>query len=318
MNITKVLDIINKWKEIVHNINKLSDHTSPHFQNVERAILLLDKLLEYLDIYQPVLHHWMTEYLDKYRKNIFVQWYSDHVSKWADSHARRVPEINLYPNTMKEWDSIFGENTATCFSLAQRVVDDIHKRRMDMSLCDDLTIIEIHEGKEHDGDEWECYRCEEQEREWEAELLRRIKNSQHPLLNPDRRNRLLWREFPSCITKWIPPHFWGNISTNGYFYGNKPCYTKEEYETFLLETLHSEYKKIGQTRFQAITALLKHVFYNGKLEIKIDSNLLRDTNSLTYSKKEYDVFLCLWNCLDLIPFAITLYGAHLQEIKQML
>lgn len=37
MNITKVIDIIDKWNEIVHNINKINDHTSPHFHIIWRT-----------------------------------------------------------------------------------------------------------------------------------------------------------------------------------------------------------------------------------------------------------------------------------------
>lgn len=291
------------------DIHEFENKTGHYYHNGKRVIQLFKELAEFLRTHEPAMRQWMMEYLDKNRKEIFVKWWSNHVSEWAKD-VRNHNNITLHPNTQQEWDTIFGDDKATCFELAHRVGTEA-RSRYDFKNCDDLTILAIHEGKEHDGTCWGCDLCDEQTHAWETELVRRITNSCHPLLNPDKGKYLHygWRhkEKVAMICDQEPPHRWGTVYSEERYHRGTMCYTLEEYEAFMRRTRRKKYGETGQTPKQAIEPILYEAVYHGGWGIRYFENY----------KTEYDAFICLWNTLDLMPLSFELDLRRLQEVEEM-
>ena len=219
----------------------------------------------------------------------------------------RFPKKRLHPNTQQEWDRLFGARREACFDLAKRVTVDAFSIK-DVTKCNDLTILAIHEGRECDHNMWECYFCEERESAWKKELQRRLLESSHPLLNPDKAKsihyRWVYKEDMSLLGDWEPPHVWGTLRAH---HEDRDCYNIDEYKDYMCKRRAEEYTKTGQTPMQAIAPILFiPAFYGG-------------WGLWPYKKDntEFEAFILLWNKLDILPLSLELDLQRLNQIEEM-
>jgi hypothetical protein len=301
---SEIWKLIEKWTTFVKEIHQFEHSHSRYYHNVKRAMQHYRELAEFLRANEPVLRAWMLAYLEKHRRQIFVRWWSNHVSQWATEQIKdNFPEKKLHPDTQRVWDSVFGGEKDTEFSLAYNVVMQAKARR-EIEACDDLTILAHHEGKQCISNGYYCDMCDSQEYEWRQELIRRITHSQHPLLNADKYYRYLFdKSLDERIEFWSPPHIWGKD------YSKRPCnniYDIDEYKLYLKSYREKYFKRDGQTPMQAAKDFISATLF------------LSGWNISAHKQDEYEVFFGLWNTLDMIDVVITMDLVHVAEIEAML
>jgi len=256
--------ILREWFWRIKQIQDIDDQETVAFGNVSLAIERFQELAEFLQAYLPTLRAWMTEYLDKNRSEIFIRYWATEIHNHAlRTHLILTPHLQ---QGIKEWDSVFGKGPASCYDMADQVAKKT-RAIWNVSHCDDPTILALHEGKEHKYScEWfGCDYCEDQQCAWEHELMRRLTESSHPLLNPKKQISLAYtfrEELDSVVIqpKWEPPR------------------SIEDRKPFPDE-------KCGQTLIQR---------FRGMLPALISGWSLSDR----YEKDPYKQFFQLWRKLD--------------------
>lgn len=256
--------ILREWFWRIKQIQDIDDQETVAFGNVSLAMERFQELAAFLQAYLPTLRTWMMDYLDKNRSEIFIRYWATEIHNHAlRTHLILIPHLQ---QGIKEWDSVFGKDPATCYDLADQVAKKT-RAIWNVSHCDDPTIMALHEGKEHHTScEWfGCDHCEDQQRAWEHELMRRLTESSHPLLNHNKRTFLHYRfkkELDEVVVqqKWEPPR-----STEP----RKPFPDAKQ----------------GQTVIQRFRSMLP---------IMISGWSLSDR----YEKDPYKQFFQLWNTLD--------------------
>jgi hypothetical protein len=296
-----------EWKNRVGDIWSFRCNFTPHYRNGKRVIQHFRELAEFIKTHEPAMHQWMMTYLEKHRNEIFLKWWSTHVSEWAKDHAQRFPTKKLHPDAKEEWDRIFGNDPATSFASAKRITLDIHNLA-DVKKCDNPAILAIHEGKECDDDMWDCSKCDTQEHDWKTELQQRLLHSSHPLLNVEKTYKdSTWKynDIMNTLGDWAPPHFWGDIYDENY--KEIDCYDFEEYIEYMRKIRQKDYGKKGQTPMKAIDTLLSLTCHYGGWDNEYHKNY----------KTEYEIFILLWNKLDLIPLSMELDLERIRQIEEM-
>jgi hypothetical protein len=298
MDFSILCEILGEWKRRFTDIHEFENEKGYYYYNARRVIAQFRELSAFLRKHEPALRSWMMEYLEKHRNEIFVKWWSHHVSEWAKDQVDHFPCKQLHPNTQMEWDRVFGKEKSTCFSLAYTVVKEARERRM-MRFCDDKTILAIHEGNKHTDNGFFCDLCDDQESLWANELIRRMEHSAHPLLNPSR-SRWIGK---FDLGDWSPPKLFGTIYEEGG--KSHDCYDFEKYKQHMVRSFleHSR----GSTPIQATKYFLSHTVWHG-WRIPYGNDF----------KNEYNAFLLLWNCIDRIEPTITMGLPILQDIEGML
>lgn len=298
--------ILAEWSNKVQDIKGFERRETKHYGNVNQAIQGFRDLAVFLQEKEPILREWMMTYLKEHRGEIYIKWWGDHIYNWARGRIDFIyAHYYLHPDAREEWDRIFGTDRTTCFDLADRVVEQLAKKKP-MEQCDDLTILAIHEGKPHHGDWW-CDDCEDQEMRWKNELLRRLTECNHPALNPERRFSLSYRVKDALLTldNWEPPHEWGNKI---YHLGEYVTYMASHRDREIL----SPHRKMGQTPCQTMKTVLEDVFYCGGWELP---RVYYSTNEQK-KQMEYTRFLQLWNGLDLIFYTIRMDLPRIQGLEE--
>jgi hypothetical protein len=288
MDFPTIQSILEDWTILAKEIREFSNFRSMKRNNTRRAMFLFRELADYLREHVPILNAWMNDYLSKNKKLVFVTWWGNHVGNWAQDQIQRWQRLELHPRAKEDWDSFFGDHSTMKFSVVERFMKDLNKKRT-IEACDDASILAIHEGRPHDGDGWSCYDCDEQENAWNRELIRRVTHSHHPLLNPEQRKTLLLRWKDTQIESWLPPL--PKIST---------------YE--INAEIPTSYVKEGQTRIQALEPFLEKAVG----PVRPLAGIWRIRN-----KSEYDIFYFLWTSLPNVLPMMEWYEAELKKIESL-
>jgi len=154
----------------------------------------------------------------------------------------------------------------------------------DISHCDIPEIRAIH--KDKGCDDWLCcFLCEEAEEEWRRELKKRMQNVL---------SSLSIHELPH--KEWTPPYSYRN-EVGEYV-------NRTDYKLYLCERRILSYKS-NQTTREMITSLISETMYYSAW-------------TLPHWKiaDEYDLFLLLWNTLDIIRASIRMDLYQVQQIEE--
>jgi len=301
----EIESIISEWNEKVKKIKGFHERQTPQYGNVNHAVNAFRELATFLKQKEPIMRKWMMNYLEEHRPKIYMKWWRHHIHNWARGNIDFCYRHHiLHPDAKDEWDRVFGANQETCFSLADRMIENLSKK-VPISQCDDVTILAIHEGREHCGD-WYCDNCEEQEMRWKNELVRRLTECNHPALNIERH---LWMSDQTILdkigNKWEPLHEWG---CKMYHLGEYVTYMASHRDREIL----SPHRRMGQTPFQKMKDLLSNVFLCGGWELP------RVYYSANEQKKqmEYIRFIQLWNGLDLIFYSIHMDLPKIEALEE--
>ncbi len=310
----EVQEILQIWKTKAKELMAFKE------QNCIAAAANAKELVSFLQSSEPILRTWMNNYLAKNRETIFVKSYSSLILQWnKDLNLKFYIDKPQYIYVKEQWDRIFGSKPAYCFNLMEKVVLAAANRLCTYSadfiahqnLCDDLTILAIHEGQVCSGDNWDgCYTCNTQYDMWKDELCRRLYESQHPLLNPNARCswriRECFRENP-LSDDWLPIHHW--CRNNRYCSNSHPlCYDFNEFCDKMKIQLSTSYSSKGYTPSSACSSFLSDLCNWALMDPR------------DYKKdftKEYEVFDFLWNSLDIIRESYDLVLERAQEITDM-
>jgi len=279
--------IIAEWEYRVKQVMLFTTPETLSFGNVVVAIRRIRSLAQFLQYNEPILREWMMTYLAENRKEIFVRWYTEHVNRWVQTHTERYYHRKvLYPNAKTDWNRVFG-NTDICFETAEQIALDTQNKRP-LSFCDEPSIIQMHEAKEHTYDDWEgCWYCEDQERAWQLCLEKRMKQMSHPFVNGDWRS-ITHRSELLMITDWEPPHKWDYESHTNY-------HDLDTYKVHICKQRAALSVHPGETMYQAMKKFVPMMFHCGGW-------------LLPFSTKNtaYDRFIQLWNTLDIVLFSIRM------------
>jgi hypothetical protein len=289
--------LIVQWGDHIKLINQVNRPNTIGCGDVNLCVERCKELCQFLQTNVPIMREWMMNYLHNNRKSIFVTFWMDHIHKWLKGHLDNFQREVLHPQAEQQWDHVFG--TSYRFSLALQRARDLHSI-YDIHKCDDVVILDIHKGKEHNGGGFVCDRCDDQEYKWHNELERRMLHSSHPLLSNKmheyQKNHFL-REWKEGDT-WEPPHVWGWI-------GHKqPCGDLDQYKQYMATRYQPHMSDMGKTPIQRLEPLINHIFSHRGLCIPY-----------YYAKTPYECFIQLWNTLDLVIPSIQIYLPMLVELE---
>lgn len=346
-----VRQILLDWRALWDNfsIYNFNNPKSPLYNNCLKMMATLKEIANYIETHEPTLRQWMYEYLATNRHMIFLKSYSALMHLWMkDQLLENFPKRILHPELQKTWNSIFGKDHSMCFELAMKAFKHAKSRIPAAShgypivgfleqselcdrvseagslmctacgTCDDMTILALHYNKDCDSDGWnDCSHCEEQTNLWKKELLRRLANSPHPLLNPEARKWYIlgrWnekptfvkQEYPNLPDSWEPPHHW----CRAYCYNgdnSHKCYNYDIYLDYIQRSL-SAFSLKGLVPLEATKTLLLYID---------DAGAWKPYHSLKDFSDEYEVFDFLWNSLDILKVSLPLGRHRIAEIEAM-
>ena len=298
-------DILQTWNDKAKELFAFTDGN---------CLLVAERtkeLVAFLRTSEPVLRSWMNAYLSRNRNNIFVKSYSSIVQELTkDLRFKCRMASPQYASIKEQWDSVFGKSPAYCFELMEKVVLNAENRLPQLSNkigehCDDLTIVALHEGRSCiEGDWWDndCFLCYTQYDEWKKELIRRVHQSQHPLLNS--KKSYFWALndcFDECpiAADWTPPRRYS--IEGGYDY----CYDIQKYISFMKAKMSESFGAKGLAPGAACSEFLH----------RLDRNVL--IGPPKSDLEEYDIFQLLWHRLDVIHEAYDLVLERASEIESM-
>ena len=280
--VDKIKELCQTWYNYQKDIRQFTK--GPHAYEIPYFVQQLREMSLFLHENIPIICIWVSEYLQANKSTIFVKFWRDHVHQYAKGHAV------LHPRA-KEWDEVFNEPDIR-LTTAIAAVNKIRSMR-DITHCDDITILAIHEGKEHNGD-FMCDYCDTQDYYWRLELERRLKHSVHPLLNPDRSMYV-----KPAISDWRPPYIFNDIN-------HKTYYELEECFEELCQIRARERVKMGRT----VREHMEHFLGNHFSQWCI--------NSWRYEriKTDYDLFIILWNVLPIVLHAVSIDLPWINKIEK--
>jgi hypothetical protein len=349
MSFEDVRQILLDWRTLWTDIQMyhFNDPKSPLYHNCLQLSKTLKEIANFIETHEPTLRQWMNEYLAANRHIIFMKSYSNLMHLWVkDQIMENFPKRTLHPEIQKSWNSIFGKDHSMCFELAMKAFRHAKSRipasrhgypivgfleQSDLcdrvneggslmctacGTCDDPIILALHYNKDCNSDGWnDCYHCEEQTDLWKKELLRRLSNSPHPLLNPEARkwyilgrwshkSKYLKQEYPDLPDSWQPPHHW---CRNCYHNASDKCYDFDKYINYVQCSL-SHFASKGMVPVEATKTLLVYIDYAAAWKPHHSSKDFSD---------EYEVFDLLWNSLDILKESLPLGRNRIEEIEAM-
>lgn len=290
-------EILRQWGNHIKLINQAIQPNTIGYGNVNLCVERFRELAQFLQTNMSIMREWMMNYLHIHRKDIFATFWMNHIHKWLKGHLDNFQREVLYPHAEQQWDHVFG--TSYRFSLALQRVRDLQSI-YSIDKCDDVVILDIHKGKDHNGGGFACDWCDDQDYKWHNELQRRMLHSSHPLLSKKmyefQKNHFL-REWKEGDT-WEPPHVWGWIEHK------KPCNDLDQYKQHMRTRYQPLISDMGKTPIQRLHPLLNHILSHRGWCMPYD-----------HATTPYDRFFQLWNTLDLIMPSIQLYLPMLVELE---
>lgn len=281
-------EIIAEWNFRVRQIKDIDVAETVSYGNVNLAIDRFTSLAWFLRTYLPILQEWTATYLEENRAAIFTRYYREQINKWTLNHIDRYTPL-LHPAAVSEWNAVF---PSAPFEEANELLTEIMKKHK-ITECDVPEIATMHDGIEHDDSWWGCDLCTDQEHKWDAELRRRIKTANHPLLN-------MKITLPPCtVSTWEPPHTWS--------YGEAKWLTLDVYKD-VMKKIRATTPATGKTPIQAMRMIMPFMLRYGGWQL----------DEIRFIQKDpYHRFMQLWNVLDLISYTIfldlpTLLSLHVE------
>lgn len=286
--------IIAEWEFRIKQIDLFNTPEMLTYGNVNVAIERFRSFVTFIRYYAPALRDWTNQYLIQHRKHIFIKFCGTRLYNelLGPIDPTRHYVADHLTTTHSEWDAIFGSTPAR-FSIAHNAAVALYKK-IPMIECDVPSIRAIHEGLDHDTNWWGCDRCDTQAHQWSQELVRRFKESEHPLQNPTYRQHLshTYAKELEQLGEWEPPHSWFDIDSY-------KASLQADYVTHVKgDTLG---KLLGKTNYQQMKLLV--------------SSIVRLCGLPDSKKDPYYRFFQLWNKLDLISFIIQLHLPDMIELE---
>lgn len=324
----QIREILLTWKSMVKELDgfKCPFNRSPYYHNCLKVMTQLRAIATHIETNEPLMRQWMNEYLAKNRHMIFLKSYSDLMHLWIEDQIKEnFPWRKLHPDLQREWNTIFGSDHSMCFELAMRAVKQACSRFIPqqvgfldttMPLCDDPTIVAMHYGRNCESDGWnDCDLCEQQTNLWKKELLRRLSTSPHPLLNPEERkwyilgrwakHKYLKQEYPDLSPSWTPPHHWCQLC---YSRREHICYDYNSFMNYVKTYCLKPFKSHGETPLKLTESLLLNITCYAAWELPYSKDEYKD---------EYEVFMILWNRLDILKESLPLGLQRIADIEAM-
>lgn len=316
----KARDIIKECQRIIHSDHSYNRH-SYYCVNVAKNVQRQLKLFAYLNEQLDVLKQCVNEYVEKKGsddyKTFLTEWLkygikvlTEHVNIRLNNNYRS----GIFPPDMKEvWSPFYNYSSFNHYMISfpqtMEIVSLIHKKDK-ISECDDEQILSIHTNKQCIDDMFGCFLCEDMEYKWHNKLITSYRHTNYLFMNPDLQT--------SFINEWVE----ANPTYHDFKFPPTKCYE--------IDWLYNPYytKKIITDYNQALLTAVEsrsHYLQNGKTPLEcLQSYTIQQTIESSLSKikldkvTDFELFMYLWNYLDLYPVYIKLDSDRCNEILEML
>lgn len=317
----KAREIIRECQRIIHSdhsYNRYSYYCVNVAKNVQRQLELFDYLNKQLDVLKQCVNEYVEKKGGNEYKTFLKEWLKYGVNVLTEHVDTRLNynygSADILPPDMKEvWPPFYNDssfaNYMVSFPQTIEIVSLIHKKGK-MSECDDAQILSIHANKPCINDMFGCFLCEDMERRWYDKLINSYRHTNNLFMNPDLQN--------SFLTEWVDAnptyHDFKFPPTKCYEIDwiYKPYYDKKiitDYNNALLYAVESRahYLKTGETPLECLQSYTIHQTVESSLSrIKLDK------------ATDFELFMYLWNHLDLYHVYIQLDSERCNEILEML
>lgn len=318
----KVREIIRDCQRIIHSDHSYNRH-SYYCVNVAKNIQRQLELFRYLNEQLDVLKQCLNEYVERKGsddyKSFLREWLKYGVNvltEHVDTRLKYNYRSDILPPDMKEvWSPFYGDssfaNYILSFPQTMEIVSLTHKKDK-ISECDDEKILSIHANKQCMEDELlgGCFLCESMEYSWHDKLINSYRHTNYLFMNPDLHTSFIneWVEANPTFTDFkFPPTKCYEID---WYY--KPYYTKKiitDYNNALLYAVESRshYLQTGKTPLECLQSYtIQQTIESSLSRIKLDK------------ATDFELFMYLWNHLDLYHVYIQLDSDRCNEILDML
>jgi len=176
--------------------------------------------------------------------------------------------------------------------------------------CDDETILAVHKNKPCIDDMFGCILCEDMEYRWHNKLIKSYRHSNNIFINPDLQ--------VSFITEWVE----ANPTYHDFKFPPTKCYDID-----WLSNTYSTKSIITDYKLALINAIESRNHYNNKGETPLEclqKYTINQTIESSLSRikldktSDFELFMYLWNHLDLFHVYIKLDSERCNEILEML
>jgi hypothetical protein len=303
-------EIVDKWSEILDNILQTRLSFNENYNNCVYITSAAEKFLDYAESVIPQLREWIFDYLEKNRQYCWLKYGTDIISKYI-ANPREYP---LPANVDKTWSLFFDKPLISAdISFENALELDKHfNNKCKMSMCDDVAILGIHEGKECSNNGWYCDYCEDMSYAWEKKVEQERTSSKNIFLNPILRDKFIQEymdTYTSAPADWEPPENYGYCYKDNLTYNKYKITSIAEYSRAIREE-RQRYLGKGLTPVQYLQHFVQQITNSGT------------GYSILYSrgtrKSDYEIFLILWTLIDVIYFMIDTDRKCTALFKEML
>lgn len=318
---------MNKAREIIRECQRIihSDHSYTRYSyycvNVAKNMQRQLELFRYLNEQLDVLKQCVNEYVEKKGgddKTFLTEWLKygmNMLSEQVDTLLEYRYRSDILPPDMNEvWSPFYSHSSFNHYMISfpqtMEIVSLIHKKDK-ISECDDEEILSIHANKPCMDDQYEgCYLCEDIERKWHKKLINSYRHTNNLFINPNLQTSFLteWIDANPTFTDFkFPPTKCYEID---WLY--KPYYKKSiitDYSQALVSAVESRahYLKTGKTPLECLQSYtIQQTIESSISRIKLDK------------ATDFELFMYLWNHLDLYHVYIQLDSDRCNEILEML
>lgn len=317
----KAREIIRDCQRIIHSDHSYNRH-SYYCVNVVKNIERQLELFTYLNGQLDALKQCVNEYVEKKGsddyKTFLKEWLQygmnilttqvDTLLNYRYSSILIMPDMNeVYPLFFN--NSLFNKSIIS-YPKTLEMVHLFHKKDT-IANCEDKDIRSIHENKECvDYDMFGCMLCEDVEHRWHNTLINSYRKSQYLFINPQLN--------ASFVNDWIEE----NPTYNDFKFPPTKCYgTDWIYRPYYSGNIITDYH---QALINAVESR-SHYLTSGKTPLEcLESYTIQQTIESSLSRikldkaTDFEIFMYLWNHLDLYHVYIKLDSERCKEILEML
>jgi hypothetical protein len=322
---------MNKAREIIRECQRIirSDHSYNRYSyycvNVAKNIQRQLELFTYLNGQLDVLKQCVNEYVEKKGsddyKTFLKEWLqygltllTDRIEYQFNSFRFYIDySISLPPDVQDIWPLFYKDYPFNKYIISYpktlETVELIRKKDT-IANCEDKDIRNIHENKECiDIDMFGCMLCEDVEHRWHNTLINSYRKSKYLFINPQLNASFVndWvEENPTYNEFKFPPTKCYDIN-----WASTSCHSKivTDYKIALINAVESRshYMRSGKTPLECLESYtVQQTIESSLSRIKLDK------------ATDFELFMYLWNHLDLYHIYIKLDSERCKEMLEML
>jgi hypothetical protein len=301
--------LIETWNKYHKEVYAFQQVGGPWHNDVQHAIENIKAYSNFLKENYNTFNTWMMNYLEINRNKIFLRYWVEHGNAKVESILENRFSIHLHPSFNTECSTYIPQVSFTrAFEESSWAV-----AHFDSSNCDDPEILAIHESsqgvrKTCHGDGWGCWDCEDMQYKWRDKLIKQVLEINNVFANKKLHQKFIEETEINLPNTWMPPKIYEK--KNKYNYNEQNIYNKDEFCSYIKEKREKDYnkadledKKYVMTTRQFLDKMTWNIYCTWKVCEKYDD--------------PYNIFISLWNLLDVLPFLLELEMDYLHRAEEL-